>query len=190
MDWTGWDDDEEWFDETPDGVIDETDEEFWVSELYGGALPEGSTLATYDPEIVDSYEIGMKGDFLDNALRVNIGAYYYDYTDFQGIFPNGGGIIIKNIGEAEGKGVELDVTYMPTDNLRLFMSSAFQNTEVIKGESEVGESIAGQQLAGPEVSGAFIGISMSYLKVQKCQYNYLTLGSQKQARMSSLVVVI
>ncbi|WOH36750.1 TonB-dependent receptor [Thalassotalea fonticola] len=157
MDWTGWDENEEWFDYEADGVIDETDEEFWASELYGGALPEGSTLATYDPEIVDSYEIGMKGDFLDNSLRVNIGAYYYDYTDFQGIFPSGGGVIIKNIGEAQGKGLEFDMTYMATENLRLFLSSAFQDTEVIDGESAEGESVKGQQLAGPEVSAAFIG---------------------------------
>lgn len=157
QDWTGYDPEEEWFDYEPDGATDEIDEEFWASELYGGALPEGSSLATYDPEVVDSYEIGMKGDFLDNSLRVNLGAYYYDYTDFQGTFPNAGGIIIKNIGEAEGKGVEFDVTYTPTDSLRLFLSSALQNSEVQKGESAEGESMKGQKLSAPEATVALIG---------------------------------
>lgn len=157
QDWTGYDDDEEWFDYEPDGVIDEIDEEFWASELYGGALPEGSALASYDPEIVDSYEIGMKGDFFDNSLRVNLGAYYYDYTDFQGAFSSGGGVIIKNIGEAEGKGVEFDVTYTPTDSIRLFFASAFQDTEVIDGESAEGETLDGKKLSGPDTTLAFIG---------------------------------
>ncbi|QDP00074.1 TonB-dependent receptor [Thalassotalea sp. PS06] len=157
MDWTGFDEDEEWFDYEPDGVIDDIDEAYWESELYGGELPEGSTLASYDPEIVDSYEIGMKGDFFDNSLNVNLGVYYYDYTDFQGTFPNAGGVIIKNIGEAEGKGVEFDATWTPTDNLRLFVASALQNSEVKEGESAEGESIVGQKLSAPEATFTFIG---------------------------------
>ncbi|MEW6998758.1 TonB-dependent receptor [Colwelliaceae bacterium BS250] len=156
-DWTGWDADEEWFDEVPDGVIDETDEEYWGSELYGGEMPAGTTLASYDPEIVDSYEIGMKSDFLDNTLKVNVGVYYYDYQDFQGLFAANGGSIIKNIGEAEGKGVEFDITYQPTESLRLFLASAIQESEVKEGLDLDGESLEGQKLAAPEVTVSFVG---------------------------------
>jgi len=156
-DWTGWDEDEEWFDEEPDGVIDSTDEEYWNSELYGGEIPEGSELASFDPEIVDSYEIGLKGEFLDNSLKVNIGAYYYDYQNFQGQFAQNGGAIIKNIGQAEGHGVEFDITYLPTENLRLFVATAVQNSEVIDGEGLGGESLVGKKLAAPDVTISFIG---------------------------------
>ncbi len=157
QDWTGWDANEEWFDEEPDGTIDETDIEYWGSELYGGAIPEGSSLASYDPEIVDSYEIGLKGDFLDNSLKVNISAYFYDYQDFQGVFASNGGVTIKNIGQAEGKGIEFDITYVPTDNLRLFLASAIQNSEVVEGDGLEGESLIGQKLSAPEVTLSFVG---------------------------------
>tara|TARA_R110002012_G_scaffold81474_2_gene206284 strand:+ start:1408 stop:3864 length:2457 start_codon:yes stop_codon:yes gene_type:complete len=156
-DWTGWDNDQEWFDEEPDGVIDEIDEEFWASELYGGEIPEGSTLASYDPEIVDSYEIGMKSNFFENSLKINVGLYYYDYQDFQGVFAENGGSVIKNIGQAEGKGVEFDITYLPTNNLRLFLASAIQDSEVKEGADLDGNSIKGQKLDAPDVTISFVG---------------------------------
>ncbi|MEW6982529.1 TonB-dependent receptor [Colwelliaceae bacterium 6471] len=164
QDWTGYDADEEYFDFEPDGTIDEVDQEFWANELYGGEMPAGTTLASYDPEIVDSYEIGMKGEFLDNKLKVNVGAYYYDYSDFQGIFPNAGGVVIKNIGQAEGQGVEFDITYLPTDNLRLFVASAIQSSEVKEGEGLDGESIKGQKLAAPDTTISFVGTYFWYLE--------------------------
>jgi iron complex outermembrane receptor protein len=164
QDWTGYDADEEWFDYEPDGVVDETDIEFWGSELYGGALPEGTTLASYDPEIVDSYEVGMKGEFLDDKLKVNLGAYYYDYQDFQGIFAVAGGSVIKNIGQASGQGVEFDVTYLPTENLRLYLASAFQSSEVDEGEDLNGDDLKGQKLSAPDMTASFVGSYFWYLE--------------------------
>ena len=143
---------------------EECDEACWIEEGYGGVIPEGSTLASYDPEIVDSYEIGMKGEFLDNSLKINLGAYYYDYQDFQGLFAQNGGSIIKNIGQAEGKGIEFDVTYLPTENLRLFLASAIQDSAVKEGEGLDGESLAGQKLSAPDVTISFVGSYYWYLE--------------------------
>ncbi|MDT0603904.1 TonB-dependent receptor [Thalassotalea castellviae] len=168
-DWTGWDVDEEWFSGEPDGVIDEIDEGFWLSELYGGAIPQGSELASFEPEIVDSYEIGLKGDFFDNSVKVNIGAYFYDYQDFQGQFAQNGGAVIKNIGQAEGKGVEFDVTYLPTDNLRLFIATAIQDSEVKEGEGLSGESLVGKKLSTPDVTFSFLG---SYYWASEDDYDF------------------
>ena len=156
-DWTGWDADEEWFDYEPDGVIDGIDSDFWASELYGGEMPEGSTLASYDPEIVDSYEVGMKGEFFDDKVKINLGAYYYDYQEFQGIFSVAGGSVIKNIGEASGQGVEFDLTYLPTDNLRLYIATAVQSSEVEEGQGLGGEDLKGLKLAAPDVTTSFVG---------------------------------
>jgi len=163
QDWTGYDADEEYYDFEPDGVIDEIDEGFWGDELYGGEMPAGTTLASYDPEIVDSYEIGMKGEFLNNTLKINLGAYFYDYQDFQGIFAANGGSVIKNIGQAEGTGVEFDITYLPTDNLRLFIASAIQDSEVKEGQDLDGSSLVGKKLAAPDVTISFVGSYYWYL---------------------------
>jgi outer membrane receptor protein involved in Fe transport len=37
----------------------------------------------FDPEFVDSYEIGVKNTLLDNRLQANLTAFFYDYTDMQ-----------------------------------------------------------------------------------------------------------
>jgi len=157
QDWTGFDAELEWFDYMPDGVIDATDEAFWLNELYGGEVPTGTTLASYDPEIVDSYEVGMKGEFFDDKVKINLGAYYYDYQEFQGIFSVAGGSVIKNIGEASGQGVEFDLTYLPTDNLRLYIATAVQSSEVEEGQGLGGEDLKGLKLAAPDVTTSFVG---------------------------------
>lgn len=105
----------------------------------------------------------MKGEFFDNELKINVGVYYYDYQNFQGLFAQNGGSIIKNIGQAEGKGIEFDVTYLPTDNLRIFLASAIQNSEAIEGEDLDGNSIKGQKLNAPEVTVSFVGSYYWYL---------------------------
>ena len=143
---------------------EECNEDCWVEEGYGGEFLPGTTLASYDPEIVDNYEVGMKGAFMDNRLKVNIGAYYYDYQDFQGLFAANGGSVIKNIGQAEGKGVEFDITYLPNDNLRLFLASAIQNAEVIEGQDLDGSSLVGQKLNAPDITVSFVGSYFWYLE--------------------------
>ncbi|MCW8864798.1 MAG: TonB-dependent receptor [Colwellia sp.] len=158
---------------------DDCDEECWIEEGYGGEFPEGTTLASYDPEIVDSFEVGMKGEFIDNTLKVNIGAYYYDYQDFQGIFAANGGSVIKNIGQAEGTGIEFDITYLPTDNLRLFIASAIQDSEVKEGQDLDGSSLVGQKLAAPDVTVSFVGSYYWYLEndidlAMQVSYNWQT----------------
>jgi iron complex outermembrane receptor protein len=48
----------------------------------GGVLIPNPNLVT-KPEYLTAFEIGSKNQFLDNRLRVNADAYYYDYKDRQ-----------------------------------------------------------------------------------------------------------
>ena len=76
---------------------------------------------SFDPEIVDSYEIGWKASVLDNRLNFGIAAFYADYTDVQipgstGADTDGDGIadtfvgVTTNAGEASIKGLEIEGT--------------------------------------------------------------------------------
>src|SRR5690606_13164749 len=38
---------------------------------------------TYDPETVDSYEVGLKSLLWDRRLSLNAAVFYYDYKDLQ-----------------------------------------------------------------------------------------------------------
>jgi iron complex outermembrane receptor protein len=72
-----------------------------------------------DPETVNSYELGMKGDFLDRTLRVNISGFREDYKDIQQVLtaniPGSGPVqTLINAASARIMGVEMEVTMQPT----------------------------------------------------------------------------
>ena len=156
QDWTGYDEVNDDYTYEPDGVIDQIDEDYWVDELYGGVVPEGTTLATYDPEFVDSVEVGLKSRSGDGRFNYNVTLYHYDYTDFQGVFPNAGGVVIKNIGEASGEGIEFDLTWRPGEMVEIFFSASNQNSKVKDGQGLQDESLAGLKLNAPETTFALI----------------------------------
>lgn len=88
-----------------------------------------SALEPYDPETVTSYELGGKLDFLDRRLRINAAIFYADYKDLQAdinlaiVDPLTGGssqqTIVRNAAQARAKGLELEVTALPVDDLML-----------------------------------------------------------------------
>ena len=89
-----------------------------------------------DPEEVDSYEVGFKGEFFDRSLRLNAAAFMYDYKGLQNYqieIASSGSVLVKSIDEAEVSGAEFDLTYMPPiDGLQLMLSGSYIETEVTK----------------------------------------------------------
>ena len=76
----------------------------------------------YNPEVLDAYEIGMKGDFLDRRLRVNTSFFYYDYSNIQTAFfigAAGGRVGIRNGPSATVYGADLDLNLVIAPGLQL-----------------------------------------------------------------------
>ena len=115
----------------------------------GGWNARGTTpdqLQPFGPEIVWSYEAGMRSEWLENRLRVNVTAFYADVGDFQlptAFETTSGAIqfITKNFADLENKGVELEVIAQPTDNLTLLANIGFQDGEY----TSLGQEILDQQ---------------------------------------------
>jgi len=74
---------------------------------------------SFEPETVDSYELGWKGSFADNAINIALTGFYADYTNVQvpgsaGFDSNGDGTndtfigVTTNAGKAEFKGLEFE----------------------------------------------------------------------------------
>ncbi len=82
-----------------------------------------------DPEIVDSFEIGVKSEWND-SLRVNATVFYLDHKDrqFVTVLPIEGGDgselsqRLGNIGNSTASGLELELQYAATENLNIFAS--------------------------------------------------------------------
>jgi iron complex outermembrane receptor protein len=88
-------------------------------------LPGTLTPFEIRPEVLDSYEVGLKSDLLDRSLRVNISAFLYEYRDIQVAQNIQGATFVRNAAEAKVKGIDLDVTYFPVENLELNLSTEY-----------------------------------------------------------------
>ncbi len=96
------------------------------------------------PTTVDQYEIGAKKNFWNNALAVNITAYqiiynnYYQNYFYTAVDNKGVTSVItpdSNLKELAGKmrsrGVELDITGNPTENLSIIAGFSYNNSVYI-----------------------------------------------------------
>ena len=79
---------------------------------------EVAAFLSFEPEQVDSYEVGYKGSLADGRVNVALAGFYADYTDVQipgsvactvGGFPSFCGVV-SNAGKATFKGVELEAS--------------------------------------------------------------------------------
>ncbi len=73
---------------------------------------------TFEPEVVNSYEVGYKSTWLDNQLLVNVALFWNDYQDMQltTIEPDENGLVsanVRNAADAVTRGLELEATAIP-----------------------------------------------------------------------------
>ena len=96
-------------------------------------------------DTLDNYEIGLKGDFLDGILRVNATGYYSEISDLQTsrFDPTNISFLVftDNVGDAEVKGIDADITWLASDNLVINAAFSVLDTELVSINSEL-EGIA------------------------------------------------
>jgi len=105
----------------------------------GGFNGRGQTLVSsttpYDPETVDAYEIGLKSEFMDRRVSLNLAAFYTDYQDMQQstTITLAGGVgnetIVTNASTADIMGLEADFTFQPTDQFVMRGSLGYIDAE-------------------------------------------------------------
>ena len=84
------------------------------------------------PDEVDNYEIGVKTTWLDGDLRLNLAAFYIDWTDIQLVSSsiNAGLPITVNGGTARSRGVEFDGSWQINDRLNLRGNYSYTDAEL------------------------------------------------------------
>jgi iron complex outermembrane receptor protein len=90
---------------------------------------------------LDNYEIGMKGDFLDGILRVNATAFYSEISDLQTsrYDPTNISFLVftDNVGDAEIRGLDADITWLASDNLVINSAFSLLDTELTSVNAEL-----------------------------------------------------
>ncbi len=111
----------------------------------GGFNPSNLTNPPFRPEVLDAYEVGLKSSLFDRRVRLNVGAFFYNFNDIQLSQFVLGVQTIRNAARAELYGVDLDAEILVNSQLRL--SGSF---EYLKGEFK---SFPGAAFAVPLPAG-------------------------------------
>ncbi|MFK7955189.1 MAG: TonB-dependent receptor [Lysobacterales bacterium] len=88
--------------------------------------------STAASEIIDSFEVGMKSQLMDNRLRANVTAYLYDIEDLQttAVGGTGNNVQLVSVESGAGYGIEADLTFAASENLTFGMGYAYNYTEI------------------------------------------------------------
>jgi len=116
----------------------------------------------YQPEKLTAYEIGAKSQFLDRRLTLNASAFFNKYKDFQGTiyscpaFTPGNATspcaMTTNIGDADIKGLELEMQAEPVDGLRFDASIGKLSFKYTKINPTSGLSLGFKNVYTPDLN--------------------------------------
>jgi outer membrane receptor protein involved in Fe transport len=104
---------------------------------YKRAADTGEVPLNYGPDHLKNYEVGLKSQWLDNRLRLNVSAFLMQWDKIQLHFSstdsdNGGAFWIEgniNGGNAEQKGIELSGEWYATEQLNFAWNAFFADPE-------------------------------------------------------------
>lgn len=103
-----------------------------------------------EPEYLDSFELGLKSNWLDGQLQFNATVFYYDHKDIQlnvqapnplGLQNAPSGNFNQNAAGGEVKGLELEVLWRPVQNLRV--AGSFNVTDAVYKDFHPAVSVSG-----------------------------------------------
>lgn len=118
---------------------------------FDGQSFKGVVSGSFDPEEIISYEVGMKGDFCEDSLRLELAAFMYEIDDRQRQEdirdgpddPTAAPGIISQ--DEEAVGVELIVTWSILDSLRVAGLTTIRESEIVPQEyfNSAGDLVGG-----------------------------------------------
>lgn len=107
---------------------------------FTGRIGIAQDIGPYAPEHVDTFELGLKADWLDRRLRTNLALFYTNYRDMQLAtiyFVGSGASVVQgnsiiNAASSHIKGAEFEVQAVPFRGLTLNGSMAYLDAKYTK----------------------------------------------------------
>jgi outer membrane receptor protein involved in Fe transport len=84
---------------------------------------------SFKPEIVDSYELGLKFASANNRVRLNSSVFHQKFEDFQLNTFTGISFVVVSIPEVTSQGVDIDFALAPIENLVFNAGVTYAETE-------------------------------------------------------------
>lgn len=89
----------------------------------------GTDALQFDEEKAVSYEAGLKSQLFDNRLRLNVAAFFVEYSDLQVIVQQGVSPVTTNAGDAEAYGFEIEFQGLVTEQFSIDGGIGFTEAE-------------------------------------------------------------
>ena len=87
------------------------------------------TTQTVKPEKVDAFELGLKTQFFDRRMTLNVAGFWTEIGDYQATVNNGQLTVIRgylaNAGKVRSRGVEFDASFRPSKRFNLYLNGAY-----------------------------------------------------------------
>ena len=122
------------------------------------AANTGLVPLNYGADKLGNYEVGLKSEWLDNRLQINVSAFFMEWTDIQ--MDNDGGVDNEwwlrgtiNGDTAETKGVEVNWVAQITDNLNFEGSLFFADPEFSSDYELIGGEVVTKGNGDARISG-------------------------------------
>jgi iron complex outermembrane receptor protein len=117
------------------------------TDVFGNALA---------PSIIDQYELGIKNNFINGALAVNVTAYRITNNNLaqtarfaaDGVTPNNNTAFKELTGQTTSDGIELDITGHPLKSLDIIAGYSYNNMRYTKTPDSKGSYVEGERLVG------------------------------------------
>ena len=84
---------------------------------------------SFEPEIVDSWELGSKNRFLEDRLQVNLALFHSEYDDMQLFTVERTRTVVENAAKSTIQGFEVESIALLSDHLRFDASLAYLDAE-------------------------------------------------------------
>lgn len=85
--------------------------------------------ATFEPEIINAFEIGSKNSFSNGRIRLNLSAFYYDYKGLQ-LSRIVARTSVNDNTDAEIYGAEAEAVFRPSRNLLINLSGSYLHSKI------------------------------------------------------------
>ncbi len=136
------------------------------TDVFGNALA---------PSLIDQYELGIKNDFINGAVSVNITAYRIvnnnlaQTTPFtaDGVTPNSNTAFQELTGQTTSDGIELDISGHPQKGLDIIAGYSYNNMRYTKTPDTKGSYVEGERLVGTPANTANGNVFYSFAKKLK-----------------------
>ncbi len=119
------------------------DQATFDSVLLGGNGAQGRDLR-FGAETNDAFEVGFKAS-PSRAFTLNLAAFYMNFYGLQSLVFSGNNFVVQNVDKSVSKGVEVESSIRPANNLTFQLAYSYINAQYAKSNNFTGTPLQGQE---------------------------------------------